>query len=43
MNSLGPAEHFKTKNEMVYDDLKLNSVNKNIKPGEKIIIRDISR
>jgi DNA-binding GntR family transcriptional regulator len=43
MNSLSPAEHFKTKNEMVYDYLKLNIVNKNIKPGEKIIIRDISR
>ena len=43
MNSLDRAESFKTKNEMVYDYLKWNIVNKNIKPGEKIIISDISR
>lgn len=34
---------FKTKNEMVYDFLKLNIANKRFAPGDKIVIRNISR
>ena len=43
MNNLDQAEAFKTKNEIVYDYLKLNIVNRNLKPGDKVVISEVSR
>lgn len=42
MNYLEKVEPFKMKTEIAYDFLKLNILNGNIKPGEKIVVRKIS-